>query len=424
MQTHPSPLLALGVALSVVLASSCVVTDVACAQAYDKDKVYRYLKAQQDPHTGLVNSFTNTADEMLWNQASTYDQALAAITFLLNNDADSAARILNFFNAKWVGVGFANFYHTQTGDVGIESTTHLGPNAWIALAALHYDHMTGKRRFYDLAYKIAVWMMQLPHDATGGIAMGSHADWGANWREVFSAENNIDALAVFRGLQSVTFNKEDEQKFAKEVQGIKRFLKEKIFARKPRIPVGPDTDIMATDVFAFAVLAFKPSELENDLGVLASEMFDIVEKNFSVATDDIVGYDFTDFVSKGSFDRRPMISIEWSAMIALAYSVISDHDTQLAQLTQDAAMEDQARAYAQKTEEIVKNLDQKAILYSDRQLTFPYATKAWEQVFPFAPWWRTPQRGDRGRLAGSLSGTCWRVFVEERFNPFYFTRSR
>jgi len=400
-----------------------IATEVVFAQEYSKEKIHRYLKAQQDPRTGLVDSFTNTADEMLWNQASTYDQALAAITFLLNNDADSAARILNFFNAKWVGVGFANFYQTQTGDVGIESTTHLGPNAWIAIAALQYDTMTGKRRFYDLAHKIAIWITQLPHDAVGGVAMGSRADWGANWREVFSAENNIDALVLFRGLQPVTFNKDEERLFAQEAEGIKNFLKEKIFARAPRIPVGPDNDFMASDVFAFALLAFKPSELENDLGIAAAEMLSLVEQNFFVATDDIVGYDFTDFRSKQSFERRPMISIEWSAMIALAYAQAGEYGAPLAQLTQDPQMQADAAAQIQKAAEIISNLDKKVIVYDREQIAYPYATKSWEQVFPFAPWWRTPQRGDRGRLAGSLSGTCWRVFVEEKFNPFQFTRS-
>lgn len=411
-------------AVFVATAYFVIAVDTSSAQVYNKEKIYRYLKAQQNPQTGLVNSFTDTADEMLLYQASTYDQSLAAMTFLLNNDFEAAASILNFFHAKWTGIGFANFYHTKTGDVGLETTTHLGPNAWIAIAALQYDVITGRRRFYELACKIALWIAQLPQDSAGGLAMGPWADWGANWREVFSSENNISAFGVFSGIQPVTFDSDQKAVFDRKAAGIKAFLKQKIFARKPRIPVGPDNTVMASDVFAFALLAFSPGDFESVLGVSAQEMFMILEENFFVDTDDIVGYDFTDKVSRQSFQRQPMISIEWSAMIALAYLRVGSYFAQLADLMNDQAVSQEAVTMSNKAAVIVQNLDQKAIMRGHQQMVYPYATKAWEQVFPFAPWWRTPQRGERGRLAGSLSGTCWRVFIEEQFNPFQFTRSR
>ncbi|MFA6379141.1 MAG: hypothetical protein WCX16_05115, partial [Candidatus Omnitrophota bacterium] len=155
------------------------------AEVYSKEKIYRYLKSQQMEQTGLVNSFTNTSDEALLYQASTYDQALAVIAFLLNKDDAAASRILHFYQSKWNGLGFANFYYTKDGQVGLEGTVHLGPNAWIAIAALQYDAITGKNRYHDLARKIVMWMTQLSHDVIGGISMGPVADWGANWREVF-----------------------------------------------------------------------------------------------------------------------------------------------------------------------------------------------------------------------------------------------
>ena len=388
------------------------------AQVYSKEKIYHYLKSQQADQTGLVNSFTNTSDEMLINQASTYDQALAVIVFLLNKDNVAASRILDFYKSKWTGIGFPNFYNTNDGQAGIEGTIHLGPNAWIVLAALQYDSMTGKKRYYDFAHKIALWITQLPHDDAGGISMGSVADWGANWREVFSVENNIDAFVVFRNFLAISSSPDDRILFTQEVDGIKQFLKKKIFPQKPRIPVGPGNDFMASDVFAFSLLAFKPFELENEFGLSPLEMFQILDTNFLVETDDIIGYDFTDFLTKKTFARKPMISMEWSAMVALAYFKISDYDHQFYELSGNQKNCDDAAAHEGSGKKILGYLDAKAMLYGKTKLVYPYATKAWEQVFPFAPWWRTPQRGDAGRLAGSLSGTCWRVFAEERFNPF------
>lgn len=404
----------------ILLIGACMSAKPLFAQGYDQQKIYHYLKAQQSSTTGLVNSFTGTSDEMLLNQAAIYDQALAVMAFLLSKDYDAAARVLNFFDKKWNGIGFANFYNTQDGHVGIEGTIHLGPNAWIAMAALQYDALTGKKTYLDLARKIALALAQFPHEASGGIAMGPMADWGANWREVFSSENNIDAFVVFRELAEVAPDKKEQDLFSKEAQGIKKFLTEKIFFKKPRVPTGPEGDWMASDVFTFSLLAFRPSELENDFGLTPAEMFNLLDKNFLVTVDDISGYDFTDFLTKETFQRKPMISIEWSAMVASACFKLGSYYQQLFELSKEQDISDEANKYLDKGRLILDNLDKKAMPIAHNQMVYPYSTKAWEQVFPFAPWWRTPQRGEQGRLAGSLSGTCWRMFAEKKFNPFIF----
>ena len=135
-------------------------------------------------------------------------------------------------------------------------------------------------------------------------------------------------------------------------------------------------------------LYIKQGELEDAASKEGLEEDDFVD------TDDIVGYDFTDKVSRQSFQRQPMISIEWSAMIALAYLRVGSYFAQLADLMNDQAVSQEAVTMSNKAAVIVQNLDQKAIMRGHQQMVYPYATKAWEQVFPFAPWWRTPQRGE------------------------------
>ena len=387
------------------------------AENLDTEKVHRYLLSQQNFKSGLAKSFSNTFDRQLHNQSSTYDQALTAIAFLLLDDYRSAAKVLDFFKAHWNGLGYPNFFETQTGGRGIESTVHLGPNMWIAIACLQYDAFTGKRKYTDLAHKIAMWAAKLNH-IDGGIAMGPFMDWAADWKYVLSAENNIDAYVVFNFLQKKFSNKFDQNLFSKEKFGIVSFLRKKIFSQKPRIPIGPDTDIMASDVLAFSILAFSPEEFQIDLGLSVDEALDIVESNFYIESDEIAGYDFTDFESKETFEREPMISIEWSSMIAISYLKAADYYKHLYSLSGKEEEKRRFDKYASRAKRILDNLDKKALPYVRERIAYPYATKSSEQVFPFAPWWRTPTGGNQNKLAGSLAGTCWRLFAEKEFNPF------
>jgi hypothetical protein len=101
------------------------------------DKMYNWLQSMQNSTTGLVQSYSNTVDIALLDHAFTYDQALAGLCFVKEADYVSAAKILDFYNNKWTGTGFANSYDINNGGVR-ESIIHTGPNLWIALLALQY----------------------------------------------------------------------------------------------------------------------------------------------------------------------------------------------------------------------------------------------------------------------------------------------
>lgn len=384
---------------------------------FDETKIYNYLKSQQNEKTGLVNSFVNTKDTMLLNQASTYDQALAGIAFLVLGDCNRAERILRFFDNKWSADGFANFYNTKTGNVGIECTIHLGPNAWIALLALQYTAITGNRKYLDLAKKIAFWAVKLNHKK-GGLAMGPVKDWATDWSEVYSSENNIDAYTVFDLLHNYISSDEDKKLFESEKEGIKNFLRIITFSQNPRIRVGIDNPAMATDVIAISMLAFEPAQLKFQMKISPEEFFEIAEKQFLVSIDGIQGYEFADKESVREIGRPNMISLEWTAMMALAYFKLADYCKQFYELTGDNEYKINSDKYQDKSIRLIGNLDKKILTISKDAIAYPYATKGLKQVFPFSPWWKTPSDGKDGRLAASLASSCWRVFVEKKFNPF------
>ncbi|MBU2102237.1 MAG: hypothetical protein ABH865_02555 [Candidatus Omnitrophota bacterium] len=192
--------------------------------------IREFLKYQTNDATGLVDSFINTTDELLVNQASTYDQALAGLAFLQLKEYHRAKQILLFFRNHWSDNGLCNFYDTDSGTCGVETTVHLSPNAWVGILALWYGRETGDESFYPFARDIGIWVTKLPRHR-GGLAMGPVEDWGGPWPQVVSSENNLVAYALLRGLDERERDPAIQKRFIDERLGIIRFLYEEIIRR-------------------------------------------------------------------------------------------------------------------------------------------------------------------------------------------------
>lgn len=362
---------------------------------------YQFLLRQKNDKTGLVDSFVNTRDLSLKSQASTYDLALAGLGFLKLGDNASARKILSFFDKTWTEAGLCNFYNTSTGSCGLEWTAHLGPNMWVAMLALRYTQETQDERFYPLARKIVFWGMRLKHDA-GALAMGVQQDWGADWPNVFGVESNIVAYSVFRKMAFMEKDRAVRDAFELEMQSIRDFLNKVAIVRDERghlqnivvghsIPAGL-TRVVAGDVISMMLLVFETKELGDFFGVNEAELVDLATKRFFVHSDGISGFDFTDEEGARSAKRPRMISLEWTMQMACALKI------------QEQSL---SRSW-------VDEVDKKMIR-SEGAIFYAYATKPGFQVFPFAPWWKTPH-GEPG-LCGSMASTMWRLFYEKGFNP-------
>ena len=360
------------------------------------NEIYRFLISQRNDGTGILASFINSDDEALQYQASTYDMALAGMGFLKLKDSVSARRILTFFYNRWNGNGFCNFYDIKSGNCGLETTVHLGPNMWIAMLALQYNEETGDRQFYPLARKIALWAMRLNHDH-GGISMGPFQDWGADWPNVFSAENNIVAYAVFRALHQVENDKRTKALFQREMEEIRNFLDQRILVRDGNgslknirtgcNPVEGGSAVSACDVVSMFLLVFDPQALRTFFSIDENAMINFAREKFAVKVDGLEGFDFTDETACLAVGRPRMISLEWTMQMACALVYVSDVYSYSSGL--EHGQEKIAR-YTDEASFFAREVDKKAIDLEGLRF-YPYATKGYVQVFPFAPWWKTPQ---------------------------------
>ncbi|MDD4955796.1 MAG: hypothetical protein PHP17_07165 [Candidatus Omnitrophica bacterium] len=376
-----------------------------------------FLIHQLSPKTKILASFINTANKELVGESSTYDQALAGLGFLELTDYEFAKGVLSFFKEKWDGEGLHNFYNTETGLNGIEDTIHLGPNMWMAMFALQYEKITGDKSFNGFAKDIALWAAKLNHK-NGGIAMGPVADWGGNWRDVYSSENNIVAYAVFKALKEKEEDVNARSVYEKEMQGIVNFintvtLKKTDMGKLVNVSVGYNPDegiskVSSSDVVTMMLLVFNPDELNKFFSIGEEDLLKFAKDNFYVCEDEICGFDFTTKASADLAKRPRMISLEWSAQMADAEIALSQF------YERKTGAGEKAKNYLKESAKLLSDIDKKAIYQGDMNF-FPYATKTSVQPFPFAPWWKTPE-GDT-KTCGALSPTLWRFFAYKKFNP-------
>lgn len=382
--------------------------------------IHKFLLNQRNRTTGILESFINTDDEALENQAATYDMAIAGLGFLQLKDYKSARRILTFFNQRWTGIGFSNFYNTQSGSSGIESTVHLGPNMWMAVLALHYTKATGSKEFTPLAKNIAQWAMKLNHH-NGGISMGPYGDWGANWPNVYGAESNLVAYSVFRFISEEEKNLQLKVAFELEMQGIRDFLNKDVLLKDDtgqikNIIAGFSKDerssnTPACDVVSMMILVFSPQELKTFFSLDEQVLYKFVKEKFLVEEDGIRGFDFTDQQTALSIPRPRMISLEWTMQMASALQGTSDFYRR--NFDQEKNNE-KSLYWKQEASTIAQEVDKKMIAFKGMYF-YSYSTKSFLRVFPFAPWWKTP-RGEITRC-GAVASTAWRVFYQKEFNP-------
>ena len=147
----------------------------------------------QQLSNGLLESIENG------NVVSLYDNALASMVFMLQEDYEKAENIFNFFNARIdselkndVG-GFS-----QLRDRNGMPNNHrwMGDNAWLLIALNNYKAMTGMTTYDNLATEIKNWLLTL-QDTDGGLFAGY--DSNNNLLNFKVTEGMIDAFNAIEG---------------------------------------------------------------------------------------------------------------------------------------------------------------------------------------------------------------------------------
>ena len=365
------------------------------------DQMFEWLKSHQNLRTGLVASFEG--DPALEDAAFTYDQALAAQVFLLFGDRANAAAVLDFYDrrARQQSGVFFNGYET-VGGVPLESTVHVGPNVWLGIAALQYEHRVKDGRFLPLAKKIADWLLHF-QDPEGGLRGGPAVTW-------YSTEHNLDAYAFLGLLHRQT----GDEKYRQAQERLEAWIQKYAYSVKDgRMRRGKGDSTIATDTFDWAIAAIGPVKLKQ-MRFDPEGILDFAERNCAVSVEFrrpdgktivVRGFDFSKAQNVG---RGGVISTEWTAQMAVTYQVMANY-------YRSAGDTAKAAEYLQKSNFTLSELQKMLI-------TSPSRTGQGRGCLPYASadnvdtghGWRTP----KGARTGSVAGTAYGIFAWKGYNPF------
>ncbi|MGH7197746.1 MAG: PilZ domain-containing protein [Candidatus Omnitrophota bacterium] len=365
-------------------------------------QMYGWLKSHQNLHTGLVASFEG--DPSLEDWAFTYDQSLASQTFLVFGDVKNAETILSFYDqrAQREKGAFYNTYDTVSGDP-VESIIHAGPNIWMGIAALQYQHRVQDGRFVPLARSIADWVIGAMQDAEGGIRGGPTVAW-------YSTEHNLDAYAFFTMLHEVSGDAKYRQAAEKVLAWIKKYS---YSAEEKRMNRGKGDATIATDTFSWAIAALGPGKLR-EIEFDPEAIMDFAEQHCEVSVNyqqaggkagEARGFDFAKAENIG---RGGVISTEWTGQVIVTYQILSKYFNASGDTEKAALYADKANFYLNELQKLI--------------ITSPSRTGQGRGCLPYASvdnvdtghGWRTP----KGRRTGSVAATAYGIFAWIGYNPF------
>ncbi len=371
--------------------------------------IYNWLCYQQNSLTGLVESFDASKDPYLKDQAATYDQALAGMAFLLMGDTKRAQKILDFYQSKWEGKGFYNFYSTLNGRVGLEWRRHVGPNMWLAMLAYQYTHITKDKTYLSLAEGLCDWVISLPH-YNGGVAMSDVDEPNIPWREIVSSENVIDVVATLQMALEFVDDYRKEVFYRKELEENQKFLKEiavqpsGVVMRGYRPFIDGLDKVAALDTTTWLIGTYLPENIFSEFGVSTDKMLAAAEKTFGINLRQGRGYDYTSKEEADKAKRDRICSLEWSAEMAQVYWLILSSSSNIFVLKEE---------YQEKLTQVLRGIDS-FMQQADGRISYPYASVSFQKTF--SDGWFTPHSTTKGTQAGSVASTCWRFF-SDLWNP-------
>lgn len=366
------------------------------------DKMYHWIKAHQNSHTGLVISFEGDRDIRGW--ALIYDQSLAAQVYTYYSDFGHAHKIFDFFlnRAKKKDGLFLNAYYANDEEPA-EYIVHSGPNIWLGIAILQYTHRTLDKRYLGLAEEIAGRLIDLQNqDKEGGLRGGPALEW-------YATEHNLDAYAFFNMLYLIT----GKNKYMDSANRVLNWLAEHTY-NKPDVPIkrGKGDSTIATDTYAWSIAAVGPSKLEK-MGMSPDRIMEFAENNCEVRVDymrpegrkiKIRGFDFA---PERHVARGGVVSSEWTAQMVVAFKIMEDFYSK-------RGMTAKARGYKLKAEEYLSSLGSMVISSpspsGQGESCLPYATQDFVDT---GHGWLTP----KGKSTGSLAGTAYTIFAYYNYNP-------
>jgi len=348
-----------------------------------KQACYNWFKNQQQPN-GLVENYEGGG------VSYSYDDALAAFVFILNDNIYQAKKVFDFFETRRKEqmrdynkfIGFADMYYLS-GKIGNKSRA-VGPNAWLLLALNYYMLKTQDNSYIKLAKAIADWILGFQDKYNGGI-WGGVNDKGGKFLWM-STEHNLDAYAAFEVLYKIT----GEEKYHTAASKIKEWLTKEMWNPwTKRFYNGLNDPNYATDVSSWAVLSLLEPKYFGclDFAIKYSENEQFYEPNKVK----VKGFDFGSTYAESPYPDKDAVWFEGTGQMVLAFYL--------------ASRTNEAKFYLNELKKAVvkseKHNDSAGLPYASNPGSPPYG--GW--VMPDKPI--------------CASSTAWFLFALKKFNPFY-----
>ena len=324
-------------------------------------KSVNWIKNMQYPN-GLLESAENTYF------VSLYDNALAALVFINNDEIERAERIFEYFNVKLDSellYDNGGFYQFRDGDGANGNRTWIGDNAWLLIALNQYHHKTGNKKYQLMANEIELWLRSM-QDVDGGL-------WGGNY------ENGNVIPKVTEGIITVFNAVNGYDDFHKN---ILFFLKTNRWDAQSEVllawPENPSYNY-ALDLLTLGNLIFKNYPEQN---LLQTNRF-VNTQISTVNGTEISGYCFD--------EDKDVVWLEGTAQMAVALNKAGD---------------------LSKCNTIISELE-KSIINSasfSNSHGIPYTSNQGTSFGPGLLW-------DHSDITPAISATAWYIFAKTDFNP-------
>lgn len=414
----------MGNAFAITASAAIPETTIATAS----ERAYKWLKTMQDStyQQKLVDSFEDYDSQgNPYVVSYTYDQACAAIAFMLKGDMERATRILDMLAllqtpqdnpiVKNRGAWCNSYYNNQAAYLyGEEIRLHVGVAMWVCMAVMEYENVTGDTtRYHTMATNAIDWALQF-QQPNGGVA-GGRTTWDSgngSWTdEVWSStEHNEDIYGVL-----CYFAKNTPQKAATYTAAAtkaKSFLDNVVWDESRqrfyggfKNNTGLVDPFVPMDVAPWGVLALGTSGVHNysnmlayvenangTPGTLSNPRYKQTLVYNGVNTLTSYDFDWQDDGAPGSSSSGggvlgADIWFEGSAFMSAAYYLAGNED---------------------KANEILVELAKKQSTGVDSHIGgIPYSLNGTNNNY-----WRMSN-------ANSVSSTAWYIIAAERFNPFH-----
>ncbi len=178
----------------VVSAKNENLTFIATSKLIDYETLIHNWFNNMQMNNGLLSSTENG------DVVSLYDNALAALVYIMYDDYERAEKVFDFFmnriDSEFLGSTKKGFSQFRDRNGTPNNHRWMGDNAWLLIALNNYKKVTGKSTYNRLLNEIETWLYELQNTNTGAV-MGGYSAEDKGIGE--NTEGNIDAFNAVTG---------------------------------------------------------------------------------------------------------------------------------------------------------------------------------------------------------------------------------